>query len=203
MLPLSKRFREAVDFALELHADHARKQSGVPYAAHLFSVAALAMEHGADEDVAIAALLHDAVEDRGGLPTLERIRARFGERPARIVLATSDSDAVDEHKKAPWRERKERYLEHLKTADADARLVSACDKLHNARSILADLRAEGARVFGRFQRDEPTLEGKRASVLWYYRSLVAEFRSRGPERLAGELERTLAEIERLCTESHT
>ena len=198
MLPLSKRFREAVDFALELHADHARKQSGVPYAAHLFSVAALAMEHGADEDVAIAALLHDAVEDRGGLPTLERIRARFGERPARIVLATSDSDAVDEHKKAPWRERKERYLEHLKTADADARLVSACDKLHNARSILADLRAEGQRVFGRFQRDEPTLEGKRASVLWYYRSLVAEFRARGPERLAGELERTLAEIERLA-----
>ena len=200
MLPLSKRFREAVDFALELHADHARKQSGVPYAAHLFSVAALAMEHGADEDVAIAALLHDAVEDRGGLPTLERIRARFGERPARIVLACSDSDAVDEDKKAPWRERKERYLEHLKRADADARLVSACDKLHNARSILADLRAEGPRVFLRFQRDEPTLEGKRASVLWYYRSLVAEFRSRGPERLAGELERTLAEI---CTESHT
>jgi (p)ppGpp synthase/HD superfamily hydrolase len=199
MLPLSKRFREAVDFALELHADHARKQSGVPYAAHLLSVAALAMEHGADEDVAIAALLHDAVEDRGGLPTLKRIRDRFGERPARIVLACSDSDAVDEDEKAPWRERKERYLEHLKVADADARLVSACDKLHNARSILSDLRTEGPRVFLRFQRDEPTLEGKRACVLWYYRSLVEEFRARGPEHLAGELERTVAEIERLAS----
>src|SRR5688572_15892196 len=129
MLPISKRFREAVDFALELHADHARKQSGVPYAAHLFSVAALALEHGADEDVAIAALLHDAVEDRGGLPTLERIRARFGERPARIVLACSDSATEDESQKAPWRERKQRYLEHLRGADAQTRLVSACDKL--------------------------------------------------------------------------
>jgi (p)ppGpp synthase/HD superfamily hydrolase len=197
MLPLSKRFRDAVDFALELHADHARKQSGVPYAAHLFSVAALAMEHGADEDVAIAALLHDAVEDRGGLATLERIRARFGERPARIVLACSDSTAADESAKAPWRERKQRYLEHLRSAEPEARLVSACDKLHNARSILSDLRAEGADVFRRFQRDEPTLEGKRASVLWYYRALVEEFRARGPERLAQELARTVAEIERV------
>jgi (p)ppGpp synthase/HD superfamily hydrolase len=198
MLPISKRFREAVDFALELHADHARKQSEVPYAAHLFSVAALAMEHGADEDVAIAALLHDAVEDRGGLPTLERIRARFGERPARIVLACSDSLVEEEGAKAPWRERKQRYLEHLRGAEPEARLVSACDKLHNARSILSDLRAEGPEVFRRFQRDEPTLEGKRASVLWYYRSLAEELRARGPARLAQELERTVAEIERLA-----
>lgn len=203
MLPISKRFRSAVDFALELHADHARKHSQVPYVAHLFSVAALAMEHGADEDVAIAALLHDAVEDRGGLATLERIRASFGERPARVVLACSDSTATDESGKAPWRERKQRYLEQLRSAEPDARLVSACDKLHNARSILSDLREQGVEVFRRFQRDEATLAGKRASVLWYYRSLVEEFCARGPERLAQELQRTVAEIERLGKETGT
>jgi len=198
MLPISQRFREAVDFTLDLHGDHARKQGGVPYVAHLFSVAALAMEHGADEDVAIAALLHDAVEDRGGRPTLERIRARFGERVAAIVLACSDSDAVDPNCKAPWRERKERYLEHLREADADARLVSACDKLHNARSILADLLDEGPAVFRRFNRDETTLEAKRDSVLWYYRALVVELGARGPAHLARELGRVVAEIERLA-----
>lgn len=200
MLPISERFREAVDFTLDLHADHARKTEGVPYVAHLFSVAALAMEHGADEDVAIAALLHDAVEDRGGRPTLERIRERFGERVARIVLGCTDSEAVDPATKAPWRERKQRYLEHLRGADDDARLVSACDKLHNARCILADLLEEGEAVFLRFNKDEATLERKRETVLWYYRSLVEELGRRGHPRVAGELGRVVAEIERLADE---
>jgi (p)ppGpp synthase/HD superfamily hydrolase len=201
MLPISKRFREAVDFTLDLHADHARKTEGVPYVAHLFSVAALAMEHGADEDVAIAALLHDAVEDRGGRPTLERIRERFGERVALIVEACSDSDAVDPARKAPWRERKERYLRHLREEVGDARLVSACDKLHNARCILADLLEEGEGVFLRFNRDEETLEGKRDALLWYYRSLVEEFGRGGPRRVGAELGRVVAEIERLAAEA--
>jgi (p)ppGpp synthase/HD superfamily hydrolase len=205
MLPISKRFREAVDFTLDLHADHSRKTEGVPYIAHLFSVAALAMEHGADEDVAIAALLHDAVEDRGGRPTLERIRERFGERVARVVEGCTDSDAVDPARKAPWRQRKQRYLEHLREADEAARLVSACDKLHNARCILADLLEQGQQVFLRFNRDEATLERKREAVLWYYRALAAELGrggvGSGSRRVAGELGRVLAEIERLAGEA--
>ena len=134
---LSERFDRALVLASTLHRKQVRKDSGIPYVAHLLGVASLALEHGADEEQAIAALLHDAVEDQGGIPTLERIRAEFGDRVAGLVMALTD--AVTQPK-PPWRKRKEDYLAHLVDAPDEVLLISACDKLHNARSIVEDHR---------------------------------------------------------------
>lgn len=181
---LGERFDRALLLASELHRTQVRRESGVPYLAHLLAVAGLALEHGADEDMAIAALLHDAVEDQGGLPTAARIRAAFGERVAGLVLALSDTT---DHPKPPWRDRKLAYLQHLGTAPPDVLLLSACDKLHNARSIAEDHAHVGPAVWQRFR-------GLRDGTLWYYRELVAVFGRRGPARLA----RLLAEqVDRL------
>jgi (p)ppGpp synthase/HD superfamily hydrolase len=187
---LGERFDRALDLACELHRRHWRKGSDTPYVAHLLAVASLVIEHGGDEDQAIAALLHDAVEDQGGAPTLERIRAAFGERVAAIVRACSDSDTVP---KPPWRQRKEAYLAHLIEAPAEARAVSLADKVHNARCILADYRVIGNELWGRFT-------GGRDGSLWYYRALVETFRrcERGP--LVDELERAVDELVRLVGE---
>ncbi len=187
MNPISLRFREALEYAVTLHANQVRKGTDVPYVAHLLSVAALAMEHGADEDEAIAALLHDAPEDQGGEPTLEEIRKRFGNRVAEIVSGCSDTY---ETPKPAWRTRKETHLHHLREASDSVRLVAAVDKLHNARSIVSDMLVEGDKVFERFT-------GKKQDTLWYYREVVATLKANGPERLARELERVVTEIERL------
>src|SRR6266853_3455026 len=125
---LSRRFEAALLLATRLHATQTRKGGRIPYVSHLLGVASLALEHGGDEDVAIAALLHDAVEDQGGRPTLQTIRRMFGDRVATVVMECSDTDREP---KPPWRERKERYLAHLPSASADALLVSIADKLHN------------------------------------------------------------------------
>jgi GTP pyrophosphokinase len=186
---LTARFEQALVYASRLHATQLRKGSATPYVAHLLAVAALVLEHGADEDQAIAALLHDAVEDQGGQKTLAAIRRRFGPVVAGLVLACSDTDVTP---KPPWRPRKEAYLEHLRTAPAAVRLISAADKVHNARSTAADLRAQGPRVWKRFHAGPE-------EQLWYYRSLVAIFRRRGPKRLAQELARVVAEMEALVT----
>jgi (p)ppGpp synthase/HD superfamily hydrolase len=184
---LTVRFEEALVYATRLHAGQLRKGSGVPYVAHLLGVASLALEHGADEDEAVAALLHDAVEDQGGAPRLEEIRARFGERVARIVAGCTDADVIP---KPPWRERKERYIAHLAEADASVRLVSAADKLHNARAILSDYRTHGETLWQRFK-------GGRDGTLWYYRSVVEAFRAFGSTPLTDELARIVDELERL------
>ncbi|MCX7168598.1 MAG: HD domain-containing protein [Rhodocyclales bacterium] len=136
-MTLTARFSEALTLAHHLHGGQVRKGTAVPYVAHVLAVAGIALEHGADEDEAIAALLHDAVEDCGGAPVLADIRHRFGDRVADIVSACSDTDVTP---KPPWQARKEAYLAHLKDAPASVRLVSAADKLHNARTILADYR---------------------------------------------------------------
>ncbi len=185
---LSTRFEQALLLATRLHAGQRRKGTNVPYVAHLLAVASLALEHGASEDEAIAALLHDAVEDQGGAATLDEIRRRFGETVAAIVSACTDSTTTP---KPPWRARKEAYVAHLRHASASARLVSACDKLHNARSILSDYRVLGEALWERFT-------GGREGTLWYYRALVQEFRALGPAPLVDELERVVAEIERLA-----
>jgi (p)ppGpp synthase/HD superfamily hydrolase len=138
-----ERFEEALGYAAHLHRGHLRKGTSIPYVTHLLAVAAIVGENGGTEDEAIAALLHDAVEDQGGPATREEIRRRFGDNVVAIVDGTSDTDITP---KPPWRERKEAYVAHVRNALESVRLVSAADKLHNARSILVDLRTEGEAV---------------------------------------------------------
>ena len=152
-------------------------------------VASLVLEAGGDEDLAIAALLHDVVEDCGGAPMLKEVRRRFGVRMAKVVDGCTDSDT---YPKPPWRERKENYLAHLEKADADTRLVSAADKLNNVRSILADYREVGESIWSRFN-------GGREGTLWYYRALLEEFLRGKPNRVTRDLELAVKELEKLAT----
>lgn len=184
---LTIRFAQAFLFAFQLHAGQSRKGSRAPYIAHLIGVAALVLEYGGDEDQAIAALLHDAVEDQGGIRTLEEIHRRFGERVAVIVAGCTDAYTVP---KPPWRERKERYIQHLAEASPDVWLVSLADKVHNARSVLADLRREGEGVWDRFK-------GGKTGTLWYYHSLLNAFRRLSDSPLSEELARVVADIEQI------
>ncbi len=183
--PLTDRFADALVCACAWHQTQARKGTQTPYVSHLLAVAALALENQADEDTAIAALLHDAVEDGGGRARLDEIRGRFGDKVADIVWACSDTD---KQPKPPWRQRKEDYIAHIAGASADARLVSMCDKLHNARSILADLRSEGESVWLRFS-------ASKADTLWYYRAVVLAFANHRQSPLLAELDRTVTALE--------
>lgn len=148
---LTDRFRSALDCAFELHATQRRKAGGpgVPYVGHLLGVCSLVIEDGGSEDEAIAALLHDAVEDQGGQPTLDQIRSRFGQPVAYIVDHFTDTDVIP---KPPWRERKETYIARLNEPGTTAGIlrVVAADKLHNARAILDDYRRYGDRLWERF-----------------------------------------------------
>jgi (p)ppGpp synthase/HD superfamily hydrolase len=188
-IKLGSRFLRAFQFAAEKHAGQTRKASTIPYIAHLMGVASLVLEVGGDEDLAIAALLHDVVEDCGGAPILKEVRRRFGARVAKVVDGCTDADT---YPKPPWRERKENYLRHLKTADADTRLVSAADKLNNVRSILADYREVGESVWSRFN-------GGRDGTLWYYRVLLDEFLRRPPNRVTRELAIAVKDLESLVS----
>lgn len=184
---ITNQFMDAVSFAFDLHRNQFRKGTDIPYMAHLLSVASIVLEEGGDEELTIAALLHDAVEDQGGLETLNEIKARYGERVADIVLGCSDSFVIP---KPPWRERKESYLLHLQTASIDVLLVSLADKIHNARSILFDLKKHGSDTWSRFN-------GGREGTLWYYKALVSIFLLRGSPVLANELSRLYEEVELL------
>ncbi len=159
----------------------------MPYLGHLLAVASLVLESGGNEDQAIAALLHDAIEDQGDKVSLEEIRQRFGDAVAEIVDGCTDARSFP---KAPWRERKEAYLAHLQEAPASERLVAAADKLHNAWTVLVDYRVQGESVWDRFN-------GGREGTLWYYRALVEAFQVSGPTPLADELERVVSDIESL------
>jgi (p)ppGpp synthase/HD superfamily hydrolase len=189
---LSARFDEALAWAVDLHREQPRKGTGVPYVSHLLSVAALVLEHGGTEDQAIAALLHDAVEDQGGRKTAEAIRARFGDLVADIVDGCTDTDVSP---KPPWRERKERYIARVRHEPDHVRLVSAADKLHNARTMVTDLRIHGPKFWSRFNagRDE---------TLWYLGSLVEAFRAAGSMPIVEELARTVAELEAVSRNGH-
>ena len=186
-IKLGPRFMRAFQFAAEKHSGQTRKASTIPYLAHLMGVASLVLEAGGDEDLAIAALLHDVVEDCGGAPMLKEIRRRFGDRVAKVVDGCTDADT---YPKPPWRERKEEYIRHLTKADADTRLVSAADKLNNVRSIISDYRAVGESVWSRFK-------GGREGTLWYYRTLRDEFLRRPPTRVTREFELEVEELESL------
>jgi len=182
---LGPRLQRAFRYAAEKHAGQTRKQTAVPYLSHLMAVASLVLEAGGDEDMAIAALLHDVVEDCGGMPRLREVRTRFGPRVARIVEGCTDT-FVDP--KPEWLQRKQDYLREVKHADAETRLVSASDKLHNVRTILADYRRDGDAIWKRFT-------GKKEGTLWYYRALTNEYQRRNPNRITRELEIAVAELE--------
>ena len=186
-MKLSERFTEALVFATELHANQTRKGGGVPYIAHLMGVASIALEHGANEDEAIAALLHDAIEDQGGAATREEIRRRFGDTVTEIVDGCTDADTTP---KPPWRQRKEAYIARLPSESASVHIVSAADKLYNARSVLKDYRLIGDAVWERFH-------GGKTGTLWYYRAVVETFRAIESTPLVDELERVVNELERL------
>jgi len=184
---LGPRFNEAFVFAAHKHAGQTKKGTGVPYISHVMGVAGLVLEAGGDEEMAIAALLHDVVEDCGGMPALREIKEKFGRRVAHIVDGCTDSYGSP---KPPWRERKEKYLTRVRDEDDETRLVSAADKVHNTRAILLDYREIGDKVWERFA-------GKRDGSLWYYRSLADEFERRGANRLTRELARVVAALEKL------
>lgn len=189
---LSSRFETALAFAARLHSGQVRKGGSIPYVSHLLAVASLVLEHGGGEDEAIAALLHDAIEDQGGAPTREVIRRLFGNHVVEIVDGCTDAEVIP---KPPWRERKEKYIAHITAASPSVLLVSAADKLHNARAILSDLRAMGDELWPRFT-------GSKEGTLWYYRSLIEAYHTAG---LAGtlleELERVVSEMERFAANS--
>ncbi len=190
---LSNRFEEAFLYACRLHRQQVRKGSRTPYIAHLIAVAGLVLEDGGSEDEAIAALLHDAPEDQGGETTLVEIQVKFGDRVADIVKGCTDTFSFP---KPPWRQRKEAYLAHLRTASRETRRVSLADKLHNARSILDDLRRDGESVWKRFN-------GGKQGTLWYYRELVDFFSDEQELPMATALEETVRRIEEIALRPET
>lgn len=194
-LHLTDRLTRAVDYARHLHIER-RKGTGIPYMAHLFGVASMVMgESGlADfpvtEDMVIAALLHDAVEDHGGKARLEDIRQNFGSNVARMVEGLSDTLAEDPSEKDPWEQRKQAYIDRVRHETPDVRLISAADKLYNARTILEDYRMIGSEIWRRLQRT-------RDRQLWYYETILETFKSSGTARIVEELERVVAELKQI------
>ncbi|MBX9258314.1 HD domain-containing protein [Desmonostoc muscorum CCALA 125] len=183
-LKLTERFESALIYATRLHANQTRKISGVPYISHLLSVTALVLEAGGTQEEAIAALLHDAVEDQGGKSTREEIHQLFGETVVAIVDGCTESDT---YPKPPWLERKKRYLENLYHASASVRRVSLADKLHNARSLLADLRQHGSSIWKEFKTG-------REGTLWFYQQLQEVYNATGCDFLTQEFSRVIQEL---------
>ena len=183
---LTDRFVKAVRYANRAHHRQLRKGTAVPYVSHLLGVAALVIDDGGSEDEAIAALLHDVVEDQGGLRRLADVRRRFGAHVAAIVRGCTDATTKP---KPPWRARKEEYIRHLRTATDDILRVAAADKLYNARAVLADYRDLGDRVWGRF-------DGRKNGTLWYYRTLASVLADALPGRLTAELSRVVRTLVR-------
>ncbi|MFO0585471.1 MAG: HD domain-containing protein [Anaeromyxobacter sp.] len=186
---ITPRFLLALQTAQALHAAQRRKGTDIPYLTHLMNVASLVLQFGGDEDQAIAGLLHDAAEDQGGRPTLEKVRLAFGDRVAAIVDGCTDAWTEP---KPPWRARKEAYVASLAKKPAEVLLVSAADKLDNARAINADLRVHGDALWDRFSG------GKQS--LWYYDALARVYLERGVGPLATVLDAAVAEMHALAGE---
>uniref|UniRef100_B8HMZ5 Metal dependent phosphohydrolase n=1 Tax=Cyanothece sp. (strain PCC 7425 / ATCC 29141) TaxID=395961 RepID=B8HMZ5_CYAP4 len=188
------RYNEALEYTAWLHRHQPRKGTETPYISHLVAVSMIAQEYGADEDEAIAALLHDAVEDQGGVDTLNKIREKFGDRVAEIVEGCSDSvaDTTQGEEKLPWKDRKQAYIDHIASASPSVRLVSAADKLHNAMCIVRDYDTLGYKLWEKFK-------GGREGTVWYYRSLVDAIKNKkSPKllrRLIGRLDGVVSLIE--------
>lgn len=177
----------ALAFALRVHAGQTRKGRSAPHASHLLQVAGLVLEHGGDPEQVAAALLHDSCEDSAEA-TPEGLAADFGAGVARIVADCSDTLPGDRpERKSPWHERKSRHLQHLATAPARSALVAGCDKLHNLRELLRDLRAEGVRTLERFHAGP-------AEQLWYFESALAALAPQLPGALRDELAAAVSEL---------
>ncbi len=190
-MQLSERFIDALDYAARLHARQERKGSGVPYVAHLLAVASLVLDYGGDEDQAIAGLLHDVVEDQGGKKMFAEITSRYGQDVADMVKACTDAQTVP---KPAWRKRKQRAVAAVAKTSPAALLVESADKLHNARSVLADYRVVGDDLWKRFK-------GGREGTLWYYRAMADAMMEVFDSPIARELERVVGEIEGLAEAS--
>jgi len=195
-LHLTARFTHAIDYARQVHVNY-RKGTSVPYVAHLLGVASLVMgESGhvrfpVTEDMVIGALLHDAVEDEGGLPRLRDIEANFGKEVAKIVEGCTDSFEEDSGKKQEWEERKKSYIDRLRNEPEATLLVSAGDKLYNSRAILEDYRNVGPEVWSRFKRG-------RKEQLWYFDELIKVYEQRCPNwRIVSELKRVVGDLAQL------
>ncbi len=190
-LKLTKRFTEAVEYARQLHTEY-RKGTDIPYMAHLIGVAALVMGEAGGrvpvtEDMVIAALLHDAVEDHGGAPRMREIEQIYGLNVARLVEALSDTFAEDPEKKEPYGQRKTTYIMRLRREPDDVLLISAADKLYNAKAILDDFKEIGPAVFDRFKRGKD-------QQLWYFDELLKVFRAHPSNQIVDDLERVVKEL---------
>ena len=183
---LSERFEQALAWTSALHRRQARKGPAVPYVAHLLAVCSLVLEAGGDEDEAIAALLHDAVEDQGGAPRLEEIRSRFGDRVAQIVDGCTDAYGIP---KPAWQQRKEDFIRRLDEASDSVLLIVAADKLHNAQSTIENLKVEGPSVWERFRGKE--------RAIWYYQQITEAIERRGANSLTRRLRNAVDMLERL------
>ena len=188
---LTERFDNALKFAHKVHRSQPRKKTTIPYISHLLSVAGLVLESGGDEDLAIAALLHDAVEDAedmSGEEMSDRIRAKFGDRVADIVDGCSDTKSSPGGSKPPWRSRREAYIKHLRSASNDVLRVSIADKVHNARSIATDQDRLGDELWKRFSSSSKESH-------WYYTSLRDIYKERiSDSYLIKELDIAIARI---------
>ncbi len=182
---LTQRFEDALAWASQLHRNQRRKGGGTPYIAHLLAVTATVLEHQGSEDEAIAALLHDAVEDQGGAPILRDIRKRFGDSVAETVDGCTDAYSDP---KPPWKKRKTDFINSLPSPSESVWLVVAADKLHNSSSTLEDLKIEGPSVWERFR-------GRRDGSLWYYRSVVEALRGARCQALVCRLDAVVSELE--------
>lgn len=186
---LTDQFAKAMVYAERKHHTQVRKGGDIPYVGHLLSVAGLVINDNGSEAQAIAALLHDAVEDAGGPETLHEIRAEFGDEVARIVEECSDTD---KEPKPPWRKRKQDYIDHLADVGDDTLLVSVADKLDNARSMLRDYHEHGPSLWQRFTVKNPD------DHLWYFGGLLDAYRARGLNSwMVDELSRVTDELKSL------
>ena len=185
---LSERFSQAVTCAHELHKEHVRKGTQIPYISHLMAVASLVMEGGGSEGEIIAALLHDAVEDCGGEPVLDKIKNRFGQNVASIVDGCTETY---EDPKPPWKARKDAYISHIKEANPSVKLVSCADKLHNVRCILSDYRQEGETLWSRFN-------ASKEETLWFYQSMADVLCTSGKDlKVYADLDNAVKELEKI------
>jgi (p)ppGpp synthase/HD superfamily hydrolase len=191
----SRRLLDALEVAAVMFATTRRKKTKIPYLAHLLGVCAIVLEYGGSEDEAIAALLHDTLEDITPTKRARRTVRAFGDDVYGIVLGCTDGTPDRKGRKAPWRERKVAYVAALEHEPGPVLLVSAADKLHNARAIVADLRTTGEKVWKRFN-------APRDDILWYYGALVEAFRANPahPVALVDDLERVVADMRRLAGE---